>query len=590
MDHRNDCNCHCKSWVHQTENEMKTQTLLFVWLLMLCLNVNAQFPITLKDSVYADASLPDIEPTYNYGFVHPIYANVLSANQSTYTPSASNRYFMSLFGPRYKQTSTSNIGFYDFHQGEDFSPNVTYNNLTYDTANKVSEVCMCDGIVTNILDSTDAYLETIEQGRSVTVKCDSTFKANTTWGNIYMNYRHLSKIDSALKVKGVNAVIHKGDTVGKIGMSGQTEAVHLHYSVTRSTPQGMKHVHPMRVFNPQAIPHLHNKLDTAITMQLLGAWNDSALIRLAVPYNEMCIKKIRVTCGVNYTREFDFEEIANQRGRDTNNIVPGLAMYAYPFNRYQSAYSRYKQLDSLMPVVYPAARFRPVIWGNFPILNVWPYNKPQYVLDIMVSQLPPVYNYNNLVIEIQDIYGTVVKSTSPGATLPVTMLSFDGRVVDEEVKLMWVTASEVNSDYFIVERSVNGTDFSPLRKVKASVNSNVLKDYVYFDQTADKHNYYRLQIVDKDSKYAYSKIIYVKGNKRTMGEPEIYPNPTSTHIQIDFSQSLYKVTAIDANGNRILLHTLDGKYYDVSILAEGRYILECTTQSKNYYSSVIVVR
>lgn len=569
---------------------MKKRIMGLLLPFLISINVYAQFPITLKDTAFINLSLPDVEPPYNYGFINPIYSNVLSANPATYIPSANNRYFMSLFGPRYKQTSTSNIGFYDFHQGEDISPNVTYNTVVYDTSNKVTEVCMCDGIVTTLLDSTEAYLETIEQGRSVTIKCDSTFKGNPTWGHIYMNYRHLSKIDSALKVKGVNAIIHKGDTIGKVGMSGQTETVHLHYSITRSTPQGMKNMHPMRVFNPLTASHLHKKIDTAVTLQLLGAWNDSALIRIAIPLNEVCIKKIKVTCGASYTREFDFELVGNLTGRDTNTIVPGLAMYAYAFNRYQSTYSRYKQLDSLMPVAYPAARFRPAAWGSFPIPNVWPYTKSQYVLDMMVAQLPTGYNYNNLIIEIQDIYGTVVKGATTNAALPAKLLSFEGDANEQEVMLSWVTASEMNTDYFVVERGMNATGLNPLRKVYASGNSNVLNYYSYVDQTADKNNYYRLQIVDKDGQAEYSKTIYVKRNRKVAGEFIIYPNPTSKQITIKFSQTLSSVTAIDAKGNQEVLDTEDGENYDVSKLGEGRYILECTTKAKNYYRSIMIVR
>lgn len=569
---------------------MNKRIVFFAPLLICCLMVRAQFPITLNDTAYINLSLPDREPSYGYGFIRPIYANVLSANPSTYSPSAINRYFMSLFGPRYKQTSTSNIGFYDFHQGEDISPNITYNSVVYDTANKISEVCMCDGIVTTILDSTDAYLETIEQGRSVTVRCDSTFKGNPTWGNIYMNYRHLSAIDTSLKVRGVNAVIHKGDTIGKIGMSGQTEAVHLHYSIARSTPQGMKNMHPMRVFDPAAAPHLHRKMDTAVTIQLLGAWTDSALIRLAIPLNEVCLRSIKISCGPSYTRVFDFEEVANLKGRDTNTIVPGLALYAYPFNRYQSAYSRYKQLDSLMPVVYPAARFRPLAWGSFPIPNVWPYTKSMYVLDVMVSQLPAGYSYQQLVVELNDIYGTVVKGATSSSALPAKVVSFGGAVWNDEVNIHWVTASEVNVDYFVVERSTNDKEFSPLCKVKAAGNSNVLKYYAHIDQTAEKQNYYRLVTVDLNGAREYSKTIYVKNIRKHAEEINIYPNPAGKYVRIDCPHRLNNVVAIDTKGNSFLLPTTAAEEYDIHELPEGFYILECSTSSETYYRSLKVAR
>jgi len=380
----------------------------------------AQQPTVLKDTMFTDMTLPDREPTYNYGFSYPVYSNVVFGQNNNgtpidpaaFAPGAGTRYFMSLFGPRYKSTPGSNVYQYDFHQGEDISAYASYQGNNFDdAANKPFEICMCDGKVTGLLDGTDAQMEATEQGRSVTITCDSSFRANPAWGKIMINYRHLTYIDPALKARGTNSIIHKGDTIGLMGNTGATHTVHLHMSVGRSSPSGMILVHPMRIFDPESITHIHGKIDTSIVVQLLRSYTDSAIFRIAIPYNKLSVKRITVKHRDNYNREFDFETISTYPNRDDNNVVSGLELFAYPLNRYLSAYNRYSAAttDSSMYIAYPASPLRPAE-RRFPITNTAPFNKPVYVLDIIVRQLPAGYDSSKVTIDIADIYGTTVRS------------------------------------------------------------------------------------------------------------------------------------------------------------------------------------
>jgi hypothetical protein len=94
--------------------------------------------------------------------------------------------------------------------------------------------------------------------------------------------------------------------------------------------------------------------------------------------------------------------------------------------------------------------------------------------------------------------------------LPIELLYFDAKKVDNFVKLGWATASEVNNDYFSVERSTNGKGFHQLSIIDGAGNSTVVNQYSYRDYQPYSENYYRLAQHDYDGKIQLSEIRYVK--------------------------------------------------------------------------------
>lgn len=86
--------------------------------------------------------------------------------------------------------------------------------------------------------------------------------------------------------------------------------------------------------------------------------------------------------------------------------------------------------------------------------------------------------------------------------LPVELYSFEGSTIDGMNLITWSTASEHNSDYFVIERSVDGENWSDITKVMASGNSNTLINYSYIDNSFNRViNYYKLRQVDFDGVY-----------------------------------------------------------------------------------------
>lgn len=114
------------------------------------------------------------------------------------------------------------------------------------------------------------------------------------------------------------------------------------------------------------------------------------------------------------------------------------------------------------------------------------------------------------------------------STLPVELISFIGFVEDNTIKLEWTTASEINNDYFQVEKSTNGIDFNTLTVVSGSGNSNKMNDYYTYDELPTRGTmYYRLKQVDYDGKFEYTDLLSVNFEEETKSDCKftVMPNP-----------------------------------------------------------------
>ena len=106
-----------------------------------------------------------------------------------------------------------------------------------------------------------------------------------------------------------------------------------------------------------------------------------------------------------------------------------------------------------------------------------------------------------------DLHGPVILG---GNTLPIELLYFKGNVAKNYVELNWSTASEVNNDYFTVERSIDGEVFSSVGQIDGAGNSSMIIDYSgRDDKPVNGLAYYRLKQTDYDGMYSYSSPIAI---------------------------------------------------------------------------------
>lgn len=115
--------------------------------------------------------------------------------------------------------------------------------------------------------------------------------------------------------------------------------------------------------------------------------------------------------------------------------------------------------------------------------------------------------------------------------LPIELLSFTAEIEGGGVELRWATASELNNDFFTVERSNGGEIWSEVINVAGAGTSTVPKNYrTQDDQPLPGTSYYRLRQTDFDGEIGYSPIVKVdfKGHKDAV----VYPNPSSGKFTI----------------------------------------------------------
>ena len=106
--------------------------------------------------------------------------------------------------------------------------------------------------------------------------------------------------------------------------------------------------------------------------------------------------------------------------------------------------------------------------------------------------------------------------TQSAQPLPIDLLSFNAKAERDRVRIFWTTASEINNDFFTVERTVDANEYSFIDKVKSKGNSNNLTDYYTYDyKPLLGTQYYRLKQTDYDGKFTYSQLVPV-----TFGKPD----------------------------------------------------------------------
>jgi hypothetical protein len=147
-------------------------------------------------------------------------------------------------------------------------------------------------------------------------------------------------------------------------------------------------------------------------------------------------------------------------------------------------------------------------------------------------------------------------------TLPVTMNFFEGDNIDNKNILNWSTYAEINNDHFIIEKSINGAEYTELVKIEGEGNTNYISNYKYIDKNITRPFYYRLKQVDFDGKTTILKTIYIDFND----SKDILIQRQQIVFQDNTSKSIYTI-----NGK--LIDILKTDTIDFSQYKIGTYIV-----------------
>ncbi|KXK40062.1 MAG: T9SS type A sorting domain-containing protein [Saprospiraceae bacterium] len=318
----------------------------------------------------------------------------------------------------------------------------------------------------------------------------------------------------------------------------------------------------------------------------------------------------------------------DRKGRDVSQ-APSVTYSTFdifaPLGITPIAYLPYIEGDRFVYTFVVSGDVNPVVWNK---------DEEKHVFDLVFSE--PVFTNNNyprlqddqtggtgaqsyFYVEFNGIdvtnypdkfYGGTegstphdyVESLSP---LPVQLTTFMAEKFNaNSSRLNWTTSSEINSDYFLIERSTDAKNWTALTKVPAAGNSYTERGYEYYDRnitlnrSADNIFYYRLKMTDLDGKYQYSDVRGVNfGRQVAIDNISLYPNPAAHMINVDVSAldsdaGVIRLNVFDMSGQMVLSKEVIGtgiELVDVTHFANGTYQVILTQGDKTYKERFIKI-
>jgi len=187
--------------------------------------------------------------------------------------------------------------------------------------------------------------------------------------------------------------------------------------------------------------------------------------------------------------------------------------------------------------------------------------------------------------------------------LPIELLDLRAFVLNDKIKIEWTTSSEINNDYFVVEKSYDLATFFEIGKVKGADFSNSMLNYSLIDENpVEGLQYYRLKQVDFDGNYSYSYIVSVLYSKPLSGLPKIdvFPNPASAEFYVNVTnfEPLSEVNVIitDLLGETVFSKTFilnDNGNNVININQNFKpsiYIVTVLDENKNKFTKKLIIK
>jgi len=199
-------------------------------------------------------------------------------------------------------------------------------------------------------------------------------------------------------------------------------------------------------------------------------------------------------------------------------------------------------------------------------------------------------NAGNEIVGTSNKTFTIVQSSE---ALPVSIISFTGKMVNNKASLAWVAENEINLNRYEVERSFNGVSYQKVGEVKATIAHN----YSFADTTdlAGKRVYYRLKLVDNDGQFKFSAVVTMRSQSNTLFS--IYPNPAKTFIEIKLKRNVsgsMNVQVTDVSGKIVQQKTSEANNAILTIytgnISPGTYVVKIKYKEEEFLEKVIIIK
>ena len=193
------------------------------------------------------------------------------------------------------------------------------------------------------------------------------------------------------------------------------------------------------------------------------------------------------------------------------------------------------------------------------------------------------------VYENQNSSNTFYKLVFTSSPLPVELTDFNVELVGEEVQLNWTTATEINNDYFTIEKSTDAVNFEMIDEVPGAGNSQSILNYNYVDDNVyDGVSYYRLKQTDFNGQFEYFPALSVTNQSSggTLIIEKAKPNPFSSQFTLEIkseNKGMADFMIMSMNGEKVdasQIELNEGRtsftYTNGNKLRSGTYIVNIT--------------
>jgi len=194
---------------------------------------------------------------------------------------------------------------------------------------------------------------------------------------------------------------------------------------------------------------------------------------------------------------------------------------------------------------------------------------------------------------------SAVTVTIPEAcgTLPLSWLYFRGKAIQDKVLLEWATTSEINNNYFTIERSKDSRSFEFLATVKnVDQKGNSQQQYSFTDEQPYNVSYYRISQTDNDGKINFFNTIMVKLSEPQNLKVKSYEKGNTVYVETigalpgNGSIQLYSIDGKKMTSQKIVLTAERNTYQIQKSLNRGMYIIVIEAQGEKLYNGKIMIK
>jgi hypothetical protein len=185
--------------------------------------------------------------------------------------------------------------------------------------------------------------------------------------------------------------------------------------------------------------------------------------------------------------------------------------------------------------------------------------------------------------------------------LPIELITFSANQNENKVDLHWTTASEINNDYFTIEKTKDFFSYESVSTIDGAGNSTTTINYQTVDQAPyNGISYYRLKQTDFNGDFTYSPLVAVDFKSNTEFSFDLYPNPSSgdnVNLLLNGSKDQEVLVVVyDINGkesySKVIITSDDGgNVYAIdpsNKLSPGVYLVTATSNQSIFSKRMIV--